>query len=445
MYYVHPASIKGFAEQADNGDLCPSDYAFFSTKIAARNYAAELADAPDAPYTVTFHMSGWRRIQDRQSARMRTGEIYATPWVANMPYELIRHYAHLRFDTPGLVFYFESAEKAYLDRPTSTKPGRYLEKFNAQTGGYWSASQIADWVQSIAADTLELQITSDASEIARIYSSKTTGFTSCMQSKESIEYDWQKHLQNGIAPHPAVVYAGPDLAVAYRGDLDSVKQRAIVWPERKTYQRIYGDGPLGALLARAGYTLDGIIDARIHKIPHALGGLLMPYIDGCGLAEDDPDPRYLKLSNRGPYYTQKTNGRTEDEDTETYTCRACGDTFYEDDDAWANGHNGQCEACSDNTWSCAHCGGCDTEGDSHYSVADDTWCRECYHDALQTCQTNGCGRQWIEIDLYDSEQQQYRRDHDVTGYCTHHAEIIIAAREDDTDTDTPEDTNVSPF
>lgn len=370
----------------ENGQL-------FNVKADARS-----ACSPDQ--TVIYNSSSreWSTIERNHNARMR-GDGFPVPWTYTPFYY---HLAHLRLEKPGFVYYFESEEKAHLDRSTQITPGRYLTRFMADR---YTATQIAEYVAAVTADAAELLIATTAEDISRIYSG-ATGFTSCMQRKACAEYDWQKAMDCGKIPHPAVVYAGMDLAVAYRGPLDAVTQRAVVWPEKKSYQRIYGSGPLEQLLRRAGYQPNGIAGARVRAIEHPEDGYLMPYLDGvscaCVVRATTDTDAYILLDNDGPLDCQNTTGSTSDipAELEMGTCSNCQSEQPEDEM-----YDDLCSSCHDERWRCADC--------RAYYIGDDnrteaqngyTLCTDCAdsRQSADSCDCSSCRQERGE--LTDAEQ-----------------------------------------
>jgi hypothetical protein len=152
--------------------------------------------------------------------------------------------------------------------------------------------------------------------------------------------------------HPVEAYAGHGLAIAYvRMDDGSIPARAIVWPERKIFVRVYGieesdKHNIATLLVDAGYSReDGFNGAKLSRIPFRDDErLVVPYIDGdTQRLEDRGD--YLIVTPYGSIDGSSTAGWSELEDTE-------------------------------NTVECENCGRREDEGDVH-CVSEQTWCARC--------------------------------------------------------------------
>ena len=427
-YYVHLKTIERFAARMDSGELAAGDYWAFLTRVEARE------NCPPNDWTVTFVADSdeYHVLQTNHRTRLAQGDAYNVPWSCSYPLRNV-HLPVLLLSDPGLVYYFQSEEHGIQNRHTSTKPGRYLKQFLTD---YLSQDAIDAYVKEITADKCELTIAHTEDEIRKIYNSSSVGFSSCMQRKRSSEYDWQADMDSGYADHPAIVYAGPDLAVAYRGPLERVSQRAVVWPEEKRYQRIYGDGPLLALLVRAGYHNDGLAGARVRKIKHERGGYLMPYVDGIDTCDHDHGNNlYLVLrdDSDGEFQCQNTNGRTCDNEPENeeIDCDHCGGSFSPDDLEY-----GLCSSCSESQWSCESCGDHYYEDDESYNVGDDTVCHSCYLDVQKRCMADGCRTKWVDVNEFTNDEIKTRDEYRVANLCRSCGDAKIEEiRSEDEDSD----------
>src|ERR1035437_2679654 len=374
-YYIHPKDSPPPVAGGNRytPDETPGTYATRADAFAACEVGS----------TVSFVLSANedRRWRERERARFHDGEYCPVPW-SNRTRTLdgddprALHFPHLSIDHPGLIAYTIDAEHGVLDRQTRIKPGRYLAKFYAEL---FTADEIAAYCHECGAEGQALTVTQDEGEIRRIYDSRTVGVSTCMQSKDEAEYDWQRAYDDGNQDHPAIVYAGPDLGIAYRGPIDCVTQRAVVWPAKKRYVRIYGDGPLRALLTRDGYTVaNDLCGARLRRLP--IDGqddtvFLMPYIDGGTNATDRGG--YLVLDPDGALTTQELSGHTENGEAEHYECANCGGERDEDEM--------YCNSCRDNVWSCGYCSADSFDHDS-IGVDGDPWCGRCVRRHATQCE-----------------------------------------------------------
>lgn len=316
--------------------------------------------------------------------------------------ELVTHYPHVLAD--GMIEYTKTAEHGMLDRKTTTTPGRYLTEYYKNV---LSPTQIADYVDACKAENNTFKLTRDGDEIAAIYSRKDCGFSSCMQFKASPEYSFQRPTERGERDHPVVVYGDSDLALAYLGEIETRKgkitARAIVWPEKKTFVRVYGDSLLKTLLRRAGYTAANPEGAHVRYIENDRG-VLMPYIDGISeggivvtladgrkmvklLGEEDTEDMssrerrdLLSTTDTCGYGDGSDDGEDEDDDQQDdddhdTTCQNCHIQYaYESQSNGARNHT-LCDACCDRQTQCTRCD----------SWQDDTTTIEGYGEVCEHC------------------------------------------------------------
>ena len=297
----------------------------------------------DAPINGTFIALpvDWPR---RERRRFATGDYTPVPWQFESwadSHPLL--FAHMSLKSPGMVSFTETPAKGEADvQAKGMAPGRFLNKYYAD---HLTAQDMERWATECAklAGLLALQVTSDADEIERVY---VEGPRSCMSHSASC---FAGHC------HPARVYAGPDLAVAFLGDLDSgeITARCVVWPDKMHHGRVYaGDvRRMEMALRDAGFTEGSLEGARVQYLERN-GTIVMPYVDGIDSAEIDGD--YVVLGS-GDLCTQQTNGTT----GERYSCDCCGDHADEDDLQWIESQ-------------------------------DETWCGYCISQRLSRCDYDDC-------------------------------------------------------
>jgi hypothetical protein len=254
----------------------------------------------------------------------------------------LNHFAHVSLTDGAMIAFTENHAKGVADRQTRMKAGKYLKKYY---GACLTDAEIRDMATDFAAEfapaSLEFAYTAD--EIEHVY---TCGPSSCMAYGIN-QYD---------SPiHPTRVYAGPDLAVAYfaRGEND-IRARALVWPDRKLYSRIYGDeARLRPLLEAAGYSKGTMRGARIAKHEYH-GSWVVPYVDCSPWLCDESDRDYLIIGS-GTINARETCGVA---DRNRYSCDHCGGGLHEDDMYSIEERDGSyCESChSDLTRLCARSG-----------------------------------------------------------------------------------------
>lgn len=426
-YYRHPKSAE---------EHTIPDYPAFASMAEARK------DIDPKTETVTFIASGdemevW---VNRERNRFDDGTYVPVPWLEDVgrrwygfmaldPLPLL--YPHLSIKSPGLIAYTKSPEHGYLDRQTVIKPGRYLEQFHKDD---YTAEQVADFIARCSPDSSGLKLATSEKDIVALYSIKgNSAIKSCMQSKRSPEYSWQQPFEHGYRPHPCAVYADSDLAVAYLGEIpDNVLSRCVVWPERKLWDRIYGNqAKMRHALRLAGYTQGSPEGARVRYLAPD-GDVIMPYVDGIDGATRDGDwvilgDGRIQTSNTTGYGTNRDDEPDEDEDDELCMCERCGTTYSP-----SSQHSGElnyqwCDECLDRREYCAHC-----HQDSwrdHETVNDAQWCLDCIDAATSHCSAEvqtrkgiaTCDESWLECTLPDLEQSSRAARH-VSHLCMKHSE-----------------------
>lgn len=411
-YYVHPKTVD---------DPVSPDSGPWET-FTERADAYTCAQGKSTHHVVTFmvsaaELSGWRL---REHSRFDDGTYTYVPWCMREPYWLDdTRFAHLSTSHPGMVAYTESIEKGIQDRQTRIKPGRYLQQFFSDT---LSPEQIQSYVAACDPANTALKITTDSTECGQIYDSEHATFTSCMQRKIDAEYDWQ-HFVDGGMPHPCTVYGKPgDLGIAYLGPLDAVYARCVVWPEKKIFSRLYGDGrqtQLETLLRFAGYTHGPISGARINRIEWC-GSLVIPYIDSCdrygnsSACEGATDcGSYLHLDG-GPIDCRSTEGRVDAEpEPETAECSHCERTYNLDDDT-----SPYCQRCYADSWTCEGCNETFFDCGAGANCTDTgSYCESCYDGLHTECESDHCDHRWIESEEFTRAERATRRLHKLTAYC----------------------------
>lgn len=398
----------------------PSDScAFFTSRKEAheslqtwRNYF------PDRLFELEFVITESERDcwRDRERGRERDGIYLPVPWIEQVPPECKHHYCHVSLDNPGMVAYTPDDEYGVTDRQIRLRPGRYLEQFYSHV----PKSQRDSWIHQCAGiKATEYAIASDPKDCASVYLSEG-GPSSCMDAGHWPADDDGDGIQSKI--HPAHVYGVPgDLAVAF-WPCDAlsngpVKQRTIVWPERKTYSRIYGNGPLKELLARDGYTQAFPVGAKVRAI-HDDGDWLMPYIDGINGGKLLENGDFIELG-RGYLSVQTTWGHTgsrREDRADWVRCESCSDLYDPDDegassDCCASCENGRstCDDCGERFWSdeVVYIGG---------SISE-SLCVECRSQYLVSCADPDCGETWIEDQEFTARERRVRSCDGTTGYC----------------------------
>lgn len=367
-------------------------------------------DGKPPVFTVSQHIVGteidwWR---ERERHKLERGTYIGVPWqyleIGNET--TAHHYAHVSLEKPGLIAYTPDDWYGVDDRQIALRPGRYLERFY----GHIDKSTRDCWVRAIAADAGAAYGVTETCEQAETIYMIPTGFRSCMDRAHVNAGDIEVVDDYG---HPAQVYAAPgDLRVAfYPADCletkSGLKQRAVIWPAKKTYYRIYGDGPLSALLARDGYREQSPRHARILAIETDADDVyLMPYVDGISCASLSDDGKFFTLGS-GEYSTGTTYGHTGDAGEFSSRdnrgiCDRCGELTL---DAELEDHGGYCEYCDENSIVCHDCNGRAWE----FVYLEQTLasiCLDCSCDRMTRC--TGCGTRFIEENCFTREQTEER-------------------------------------
>jgi hypothetical protein len=280
------------------------------------------------------------------------------------------HFAHVALGDAAMVAFTENDIKGAADRQTRMKPGKYLTKF---FGHILSADEITKLATAFCADFAPcvLKFATSADDIEHVY---TSGPSSCMSYSAD---DYQSSC------HPVRAYGGsPDLQLAYiEPQEERITARALIWPEKKIYSRIYGDeGRLKPLLVAAGYSSGSLFGARVRAIGKNDGdGYVMPYVDG--ISHCERNGKYMVLG-QGGIRCQHTDGTTGPE----ATCDHCGDGMSEDAGYYCE-DDGEtyCESCDANER--FYCERLErTASGTRYEMANgETWCRRAFDRYGTTC------------------------------------------------------------
>ena len=185
------------------------------------------------------------------------------------------HYAHVSIKDPRLVSFTESPEKGARDIQTCIKAGKYIKRYHPGVPDavitYFATLMNA--TAHIPSSKNQVKFAKTAAQIERVY---VNGPHSCMSHSSGGNY--------ASSVHPVRAYAGPDLAIAYIEDLNGKPMaRCVVWPDKKRYSRIYGDGGPWTNMLRGGleemqYRRGPMIGARLTAIKEELG-YVCPHID----------------------------------------------------------------------------------------------------------------------------------------------------------------------
>lgn len=282
----------------------------------------------------------WR---ERERRRFANFEYTPLSWADRVQLHL-DHFAHVDPDTPENVRFTESEEKGKADIKTSLPVNRYLVKYHNYMNPH--ERKLLKALHIGMEEEADVKFATTADEIERVY---LQGPSSCMAH----DPDWY------AAPHhPVRQYAAGDLAIAYMEDEDGrITYRAICWPEKKIYARIYPDWgyeEFVAALEKLGYVYSwlGFQGASMlaelasgewaedeDDTPEYFDGYISPYLDVIGSACVSECGKYLILNKNGEVDCQNQAGIGEVKGSSyKYECVSCGNDRY-DVDYYHNSQN----------------------------------------------------------------------------------------------------------
>lgn len=272
------------------------------------------------------------------------------------------HFVHLAQGTAitdGMLAFTENPTKGQQDIQLKLPVTRYLARYHSDT---LSSDQIRDIAGKFAADTYTLTIEQTKEAFVFAYENQQV----CSESSLHVSCMAKPTDHYGTPVHPAAVYytgsRSDSLAIAYIRDPnnpDKVLARALVWPDKETYVRLYGTSEtmritLREKLQAAGFTCDDdFAGARLRRIEMNGGSrFVMPYIDGDVQCVTDHGDHF-EIDCDGQYSATETRGYVYGKSQ--YTCDHCGDGMDEDE---------------------AH------------DVQGDTYCTHCYEHRTFFCERN---------------------------------------------------------
>jgi hypothetical protein len=210
---------------------------------------------------------------------------------------------HINPDKPREIRFFRSAEDAAVGRYTSCSMTRFFSSYCEL-----NHQEFDDFLVEIGyyEGTAQLRILRDADEIERAY---VDGPTSCMNDPD--EYPLPD-------PHPARMYASPDLGVAVLERDGDCIARAVVNVERKIFHRVYGHGKvLKEELKKRGFRQTGAWSAwrgsRLLKVyDEDYEAYICPYLDMSRTVSRSRCGNYLRIAGpMGSLSSQCCAGFTE--------------------------------------------------------------------------------------------------------------------------------------
>lgn len=288
----------------------------------------------------------------RESARFETGFYTATPFAGESWFDEVHsslsHFLHVSRTDKTRVSFTESEEKGIADRQTAPMNiGRYFTRFASEYGltPERIASLSVQYSKVHGEGELGFKIAMTPDEIEAAYTHGEANRHGQHSPTSCMSYDAHKFSSS---QHPTRVYGAGDLGVAYLIKGERCTARAIVWPEKKIYSRIYGDVErLEPLLIEAGYYDGSLKGARLLRIKDS-GAYVMPYVDGDAneVKESDCGKYFILCTYGGEFSAQNTNGLAGEYEDDYCTCERCNRRVHNDDSYYI-------DSCSEN-W-CERC------------------------------------------------------------------------------------------
>lgn len=330
--YLAHAQVKSFYLVAiqDGKEVMLNDEPTFDDGKEAAAHAAKVSaklGCKVQPRRIVQDDNAWKQ---REQTRLDTGHYIKLPAAWDLT-PIADHFLHLAREDQSMVAFTESPNHGAMDRQTRMTPGRYLQRYYPQL----SQEEMKRYI-ALVDKSSELKIARTADEIEHVY---TYGPHSCMagphqdnrDEDEDYECDDDQYFESWC--HPVRAYGDSDLAVAYlEASKKRITARAVIWPEKKLYGRVYGDeARLRQALQDQGYRSSASFaeGARIRLIEDKeSGALVLPYLDGCNTLKRDPDdPKRLIITyNDWTICADSTDGLA----YESQICPKTGERMDED-------------------------------------------------------------------------------------------------------------------
>lgn len=338
------------------------------------------------PVKIDLSDDSWKQ---RERDKFNSAVYVPVPWARESWFlaseHAENHFPHISVNDPGKIAFTESDEKGAKDIQLRLRAGRYLKRYYSTQ---LAEHEIRLWSARVFLETggFEIAFATTPDEIERVY---LEGPHSCMA--HTSDY----YQTDGV--HPVRVYGAGDLAVAYMktGD-DTISCRAISWPDKKIYGRIYGDGAeyntkFKDALHDMGFEHGGECEfrgARILKIDNRPNdGFVCPYLDCHDSVSEGDDSNFLYIGG-GEYCAQHEMGYCGDDENSDF-CAMCEESYHaEEDGGFIEGSGSVCQSCYENY--AFYCEECETTTHIDNAVAVDcdsiTVCQSCAQDYPSCCE-----------------------------------------------------------
>ena len=328
----------------------------------------------------------WRA---REESMIESGARVAVDFAPLIPIQ--DHYAHLSA-VPGKLAYTKDAANGALDIQTRVTPGTYLERFYPALAPDARAAMAQAFVRKHFPSPLQFATTPD--EIEHVYTqfdpehSQVAG--SCMRYSVN-------SLQSAI--HPVRIYGAGDLAIAYLAQNGLTTHRALCWPARKIYSRVYGeDAALHDALKKAGFVKSAyygnngptFAGAKLLQVIDDDGRITMPYFDEPILFAQEGDCYVMALTGRDASGTTGfAPSRQNEDEAYDYCCERCENTCEETSSVYINRRDTEswCDNCvDDHTFVCSVAGDYYSDDVGSYETATgETISQYAYAGRYATC------------------------------------------------------------
>lgn len=305
-------------------------------------------------------------------------------------------FVHLSQSDEKKLAFTENAQKGEKDKQKVMAPMAYISRHIPHS---W-AEPIQDlFIEAMGGLDIKLLFAETREEFVEIYTECDTSrdVGSCMSHAA--------HNYQSDPIHPVEVYAAGDLQLCYvreNGDDGKIWGRCLVWPERKTWGRIYSTNAslMRKALKAAGYESgerdDSLVGAKLNVIWHneSYGRLVMPYIDNSFCAYYDHESEQLTIAAQydGNIDATSTSGIADIGSANNTQCDRCGD-YYNIEESGGyieNGDLNYCQYCYENH--SFHCDGCQET----YSASSETmchtpddygvFCQPCFEERYLSCE-----------------------------------------------------------
>ena len=186
---------------------------------------------------------------------------------------LHKHLARIDPSRPGYVTFYATHEKGVRNIVTRMRPGRYLKRYANE---YLSEEDIERFSNQCREDLFEIHYVHTNIEDAFVCTHKAA--RSCMSHPMSDDY-----FCTDI--HPTSLYDYTELSVALLVEKSTGrhKGRAVIWQDKKLYNRAYGNaGMLEGMLHNEGYTRGQFIGIEFPIVFHGNRRdcrLVLPFVD----------------------------------------------------------------------------------------------------------------------------------------------------------------------